>query len=251
MKYLFILLFACLTSNQFSDNELTAQEIIDQTMVASGADKVANSQISFKFRDKKYFAIRKNGLFKLARRQKNTFSDIEEDVITNDGYSRSLNGHEIPVKKTAAKINENAVNSVHYFSVLPYGLNDKAVRKKLLPSTTIKGKEYYKVEVTFSENGGGEDFEDVFIYWIGKKDFLIDYLAYAFHTNGGGKRFRVLKEQCNVNGIRFVDYHNYKPESTSISLNDIDKAFENNQLKKVSEIVLENIEVEILSEVKK
>ena len=110
----------------------------------------------------------------------------------------------------------------------------------------MKGKEYFKVEISFSENGGGEDFEDVFIYWVGKDDFLVDYLAYSYHTNGGGKRFRVLKEQCVKNGIRFVDYHNYKPLSASIKLIDVDKAFEDNQLKKVSEIVLKEIAVKML-----
>ena len=238
MKYLFILLVSFLTSNILSQEVLTAQQIIDKTMMASGANKVANSEITFKFRDKKYSAVRKNGEFKLAR-------------LFNDGYAKYVNGHEFPVLKEKAKSNENAINSVHYFSVLPYGLNDSAVHKKLLPSVEIKGKEYFKIEVTFSEDGGGEDFEDVFIYWIGKKDFLIDYLAYAYHTNGGGKRFRVLKEQCVKNGIRFVDYHNYKPLNTAISLIDIDKAFENNQLEKISEIVLEDIEVEILATLEK
>tara|TARA_R110001592_G_scaffold321985_4_gene600818 strand:- start:5931 stop:6686 length:756 start_codon:yes stop_codon:yes gene_type:complete len=251
MKYLFILLVSFLTSNILSQEVLTAQQIIDKTMMASGANKVANSEITFKFRDKKYSAVRKNGEFKLARLFKNKFSDTEQDQLTNDGYAKYVNGHEFPVLKEKAKSNENAINSVHYFSVLPYGLNDSAVHKKLLPSVEIKGKEYFKIEVTFSEDGGGEDFEDVFIYWIGKKDFLIDYLAYAYHTNGGGKRFRVLKEQCVKNGIRFVDYHNYKPLNTAISLIDIDKAFENNQLEKISEIVLEDIEVEILATLEK
>lgn len=247
MRYLFLLLFTLLFSFKISDKKLTAQQIIDKTMVASGADKVANSQITFKFRDKKYIALRKKGYFNLARVSKTKFSESISDVVSNEGYSKYLNGHEFPeIDKSKAKNAENAVNSVHYFSVLPYGLNDKAVHKKLLPSATVKGKEYYKIEVTFSEDGGGEDFEDVFIYWIGKEDFLIDYLAYAYHTNGGGKRFRVLKEQCSKNGIRFVDYHNYKPLNTSISLIDTDKAFENNQLKKISEIVLEDIEVKIL-----
>ena len=115
-----------------------------------------------------------------------------------------------------------------------------------MPSSTINGKEYYKVEISFSEDGGGEDFEDVFIYWVGKDDFLVDYLAYSYHTNGGGKRFRVLKEQCVKNGIRFVDYHNYKPLSKSIKLIDIDEAFEKKQLKKVSEIVLKDIQVKLI-----
>lgn len=173
--------------------------------------------------------------------------DTIKDILDNKGFKRFVKGQSFYVNDSLASVYSNSVNSVHYFSVLPFGLNDKAVIKKILSSSSIKNKEYYKIEITFSEDGGGEDFEDVFIYWIGKEDFLIDYLAYSYHTNGGGKRFRVLKEQCNKNGIRFVDYHNYKPLLNKMtSLSDLDKAFENNQLEKVSEIILNNIEVKLL-----
>ncbi|ARV05588.1 deoxyribose-phosphate aldolase [Polaribacter sp. SA4-10] len=238
-----ILLFSLLffLSCKPSEAKLTAQQIIDKSILYSGADKVANSEITFKFRDKEYFAYRENGAYKLIRE-----FDSVIDGLTNDGFRRFVNLKEQNLSEKEISSFSNSVNSVHYFSVLPFGLNDEAVIKKLLPSSTIKGKEYYKIEVTFSENGGGEDFEDVFIYWVGKEDFLVDYLAYSYHTNGGGKRFRVLKEQCVKNGIRFVDYHNYKPLSASTKLIDADKAFENNQLKKVSEIVLKDIEVIII-----
>ena len=132
-----------------------------------------------------------------------------------------------------------------YFSVLPFGLNDAAVRKKKLPEVSIKGKEYYKIEITFDENEGGEDFEDVFIYWINKQTFLIDYLAYEYHTNGGGKRFRAVTKENLVNGIRFADYDNYKPKNDTLKLKNIDKAFQDNLLLKVSEINLENIAVKL------
>ncbi len=246
MKYLSITILLLLFSYNTSKAQITAQQIIDKTIVISGADKVANSLITFNFRDKKYLAQRKNGNFRLSRIFKQK-SETIEDIISNNGFQRLFNEHPLKTKKSLANKFANSVNSVHYFSVLPYGLNDKAVRKKRLPSSIVNGKEYYKVEITFSEDGGGEDFEDVFIYWIGKEDFLIDYLAYSYHTNGGGKRFRVLKEQCAKNGIRFVDYHNYKPLSKNISLINLDKAFEKKQLKKVSEIVLKDIEVEILN----
>jgi len=241
MKYLSIFFIAFLISCKPSDPKFTAQQIIDKTILYSGADKVANSEISFKFRDKEYFAYRENGNFKLIRE----FDSII-DGLTNNGFERFINLEKQKLSDVDASKYSNSVNSVHYFSVLPFGLNDKAVHKKQLPSSTIKGKKYYKIEVTFSKNGGGDDFEDVFIYWIGKEDFLVDYLAYSYHTNGGGKRFRVLKEQCIKNGIRFVDFHNYKPLSKEISLIDIDKAFENNELKKVSEIILKEIKVTIL-----
>lgn len=240
MRSILLLFLVFAISCKPSETKLTAQQIIDKTILYSGADKVANSEITFKFRDKAYFAYRENGEYKLIRE----FDSII-DGLTNDGFKRFVHLKEQELSDKEISSYSNSVNSVHYFSVLPFGLNDKAVRKKLLPSSTVKNKEYYKIEITFSEDGGGEDFEDVFIYWIGKEDFLIDYLAYSYHTNEGGKRFRVLKEQCSKNGIRFVDYHNYKPLNKEVNLVDLDKAFEDNQLKKVSEIVLKDIEVKL------
>ncbi|APZ48166.1 deoxyribose-phosphate aldolase [Polaribacter reichenbachii] len=243
MKYFVLFILVIAVSCKPTEKKLTAQEIIDKTILYSGADLVVNSEINFTFRDKEYKAIRNNGKFSLSR----TFDSIT-DKLTNYGFTRTIDGNIAEIDSATINVQSNAVNSVHYFSVLPFGLNDKAVHKKLLASSTIKNKDYYKIEITFSEDGGGEDFEDVFIYWIGKDDFLVDYLAYSYHTNGGGKRFRVLKEQCTKNGVRFVDYHNYKPLAKNIALVDIDKAFENNELKKVSEIVLKDIEVKLIEE---
>ena len=158
-----------------------------------------------------------------------------------------INGHLLKVPDSMAVKCTRFVNSVHYFSVLPYGLNDKAVRKKLLQETSIKETPYYKVQITFTEDGGGEDFEDVFIYWIDKTTFKIDYLAYSFHVDGGGMRFREATNERVVNGIRFVDYNNYKAKNASTKLENLDKAFENNGLNKLSEINLENVSVKILN----
>jgi hypothetical protein len=246
MRYLIGILLLCLMACKTSEKKLTAQEIIDKTIVFSGADKVANSKISFEFRSNSYAAFRENGTFQLFRSyRKDTL--LVEDVLKNNGYQRFINSQAVKVSDSMISRYSNSINSVHYFSVLPFGLNNTAVHKKLLKPTTLKGEEYYKIEITFSKQGGGDDFDDVFIYWIGKEDFLVDYLAYSYHTNSGGKRFRVLKEQCIKNGIRFVDYHNYKPLNKAIPLVDIDQEFENNRLTKVSEIVLKDIEVTLLN----
>ena len=241
MRYLYILSILLIISCQPKKTPLTAQQIIDKTIVASGTEKVANATITYKFRNRNYKAIRNNGKFELRR----SFDSIT-DILNNDGFLRLINGKKVSGNDSIFSNYKNSVNSVHYFSVLPFGLNDKAVRKKLLSSSKINNRAYHKIEITFTESGGGEDYEDVFIYWIAKDNFLIDYLAYSYHTNGGGKRFRVLKEQCNRNGIRFVDYHNYKTINSDIKLTKLDKAFEENQLKKVSEIILEDITVDIL-----
>ena len=246
MRYLIFFYLLFLISCTQVEKALSAEQIIEKAILFSGADKIGNSEVSFKFRDKEFEAIRKNGSFQLFRTFTKDSSFIKE-VLTNNGLQRLIDTKVVQVPDSMVSVYSNAINSVHYFSVLPFGLKDKAVRKKLLKATTLKGKDYYKIEVTFSEDGGGEDFEDVFIYWIGKEDFLIDYLAYSYHTNGGGKRFRVLKEACLKNGVRFVDYLNYKPLNSAVPLIDIDIQYESNQLKKVSEIILEDIKVKFLN----
>lgn len=242
MKYFLLFAVFFFLSCKPSKKELSAQQIIDQSMIAYAVDKVNSSIISFDFRDKNYTATRNKGLFSLVR----NFDSIT-DVLSNKGFQRFIHDKPVEISDSLATVYSNSVNSVHYFSVLPFGLNDKAVHKKQLPSVTIKGKEYYKIEITFSENGGGEDFEDVFIYWIDNESFLIDYMAYSYQTNGGGKRFRTKTNQQIVNGILFANYYNYKPKDINLKLVAIDKAFEENRLEKVSEIVLENISVKLLN----
>jgi hypothetical protein len=221
---------------------LTPQQIIDKSLVASGTDKASLSTIAFDFRKRNYQATRNNGKFSLVRITKND-STTTKDVLSNSGFERYINDEFVIVPDSMAVRYSGSVNSVHYFSVLPFGLNDPAVKKKFLKEATVKGKQYYKIEVRFSEEGGGEDFDDVFIYWIGKEDFLLDYLAYSYRVNGGGMRFREATNKRIVNGIRFVDYNNYKAKNASTKLENLDKAFENSTLNKLSEINLENVTV--------
>lgn len=238
-----ILLFTFLIiSCSKSESEFTAQQIIDKSIKASGADKVSQSKIKFTFRDKAYSANRNDGDFELTR----SFDSIK-DVLTNNGFTRFINGNELVLQDSIANNYKNSVNSVHYFSVLPFGLNDTAVQKEKLPSVEIKGQKYFKIEVRFSEEGGGEDFDDVFIYWINQKTFLIDYLAYEFHTNGGGFRFREVTSEEMIEGIRFVNYANYKPNKKINDVKEIDSLFIEESLTKVSTIDLENIEVELIN----
>lgn len=220
----------------------TAQEIIDKSLEHSKLNELNTASVSFMFRNKTYKADRNNGIFELTRTIK-TDSTTIKDVLFNDGFKRFINDSLVSLSEKDQNRYGNSVNSVHYFSVLPLGLNDQAVYKELLESVTIKGKEYYKIKVTFSEEGGGDDFDDVFLYWFAKDNFQLDYLAYKYHTNGGGVRFRDVKEEKFIDGIRFVDYNNYKPLGKDIDFYTIDKLYNEDKLKKLSEIVLDEINV--------
>ncbi|WOD43130.1 DUF6503 family protein [Hwangdonia lutea] len=223
--------------------ELTAQDIVDKTIEVSGGDKIKSATMAFDFRDKHYKATRNNGLFTLERTFTDSLNTIR-DVLSNNGFERFINNEIVKVADSMIPRYSASVNSVHYFSVLPYGLNDAAVNKKYIEKVNVKGRPYHKIEITFNQEGGGVDFEDVFVYWVNAENYKTEYLAYSYHENHGiGLRFREAYNERFISGIRFVDYKNYKSKDTSVPVSDLDDLFENNKLELLSKIDLKNISV--------
>jgi hypothetical protein len=233
LTVVFLMIVSCITGTK------DPQKLIDKTIEISGGEKYNESVIEFDFRDKHYKATRKGGNYKLER----FFNDSINDVVTNSGFKRFINNEIVKVADSMIPRYTNSINSVHYFTTLPYGLNDPAVNKNFLEKVTIKGNEYYKIEVTFKQDSGGDDFDDVYVYWINTQSNKVDYLAYSFHVNGGGMRFREAYNERYINGLRFVDYNNYKSKNKDVTLFDLDVLFENNKLKLLSKIETENITV--------
>lgn len=251
MKYINIIVVCFLLFNCKSPNteQLSAEAVMDMSIDISGGDKIASSRINFDFRDIKYSANRNVGTFQLKREfidsTSHTVSAIT-DVLSNNGFERYVDDMLVVIPDSTATTYSASVNSVHYFSVLPYGLNDTAVNKTLQEAITIKSNMYHTIKVTFDQDGGGEDFEDVFLYWINQETNKVDYLAYSYNEDHGkGFRFREAFNERYIKGIRFVDYNNYKPEGASVSLSDLPQLFENGQLKLLSKIELENISVDL------
>ncbi len=243
MKFLTILCLALtLLSCAEKEESLTAQGIVDKAIAATCGENCDYAMIDFTFRDRCYVSSRSNGNFKLERITSDSLG-VTHDILSNDGFKRFINDTLITLADSTAAKYANSVNSVHYFARLPYGLNDGAVRKELLGESVIKGEPYYEVGVKFTEEGGGTDFQDEFVYWIHKTRFTVDYLAYSYETDGGGIRFREAYNERVVNGIRFVDYNNFKPESLDVKLTDLDEQFEKGSLKLVSKIETESVGV--------
>ena len=218
-----------------------AQEIVDRAIEASGGERYQNSRIEFTFRDRKYLAYRETGQ-RVLKRITQTDSARIEDVITGAAFDRKVAGVSQQLPDTTRRKLADAVNSVHYFAYLPSGLNDPAVNKTYLGVIEIGGSEYHKVKVTFDQEGGGTDFEDIFVYWFNTQTNLPDYLAYEYHTNGGGMRFREAYNERKVGGIRFVDYRNFKYEG-SLPVTSLDSLYEAGDLELLSLIELEDIQV--------
>lgn len=230
-----------------SKREGKAYTLIDKAISAHGGDRYQRMEVMFGFRGIPFSVRQKGGQFTYTQQRIDSLGDTILYVLDNAGLVKKKNGEptEQWEAKEAAKYGETT-NSVVYFALLPYGLQSPAVVATYLDSLQIKGNPYHKIQVSFQEEGGGEDFEDVFVYWIHAKSYTIDYLAYEYHTSGGGIRFRDAYRVHTINGVRWQDYINYKPISEGIKLQDLDSLFMQGELKELSTIDLEHIQLKIL-----
>jgi hypothetical protein len=218
------------------------QKIIDKAIEASGGEKYLHSTIEFDFRGRHYVAQREGGKYSYERILIDSVKTTH-DFLTNDGFKREINNTLVEVADSMKVKYTSSVNSVVYFALLPYGLNDAAVQKKFMGETSIDSAEYYIIEISFAQEGGGEDHEDVFMYWINKKDFTIGYMAYSYEeTDGVGLRFRKAYNPRNVNGILFLDYVNLKPKDKT-EITALEDLYKKGELEELSKIELINIQV--------
>ena len=231
------------TAVSFKSQVNKAATIVDKTIDQHGGKRYQNHTIEFEFRTKQYKAVKmKDGSFQYDRIFKESDKNVH-DILNNDGFHRRIDNEKVKLEDKKSKAYSNSVNSVIYFALLPHGLNDEATKKEYLGEAIIHDKTYHKIRVTFNEKGGGNDFEDVFIYWIHHHDLTVDYLAYSYHINGGGVRFRAAYNRRKVNKITFQDYINYKSTIPSVRVEQLDSLYLKNELKELSRIELKNVKV--------
>lgn len=220
------------------------QVIIDRAIIAHGGQLFETKNVEFDFRNKHYSVQRSNGSYTYTREYQDDSLGFIKDVLVNSSkFSRYINDTIINITHEWKKRYTGSVNSVLYFIQLPYGLNDDAVVKKYLGEKYFGEIAYDKIKITFKQAGGGEDFEDVFIYWINKSSNTVDYLAYSYKTDGGGTRFRQAINRRNINGIVFQDYINFKADSKDAPIESHDDYFIKGTLKELSRIESENVKV--------
>jgi hypothetical protein len=245
-KTLVFLLISCiLFTISCNDDAPTAAQIVEKSMQAHGVDQMRYAQMDFKFRGIDYSVQRRGGEYVYERSFQQGSSRVV-DQLSNTGFERRINDSIVQLADTVSTRYAAAVNSVIYFAQLPYGLDSDAVNFEHLGMDSIRDQNYHEIKVTFDEQGGGEDHEDEFVYWINSKDHMVDYLAYSYCEEDCGSRFRESVNRRNIQDIVVQDYHNYKSLQAGIELHEMDDLFEMDQLDQVSVIKTEFAEIELL-----
>lgn len=246
MRYIvFVMILVAFSSCNQDEKELSANQIIDKAIKNAGGERYKDAEIDFVFRNISYKSKRNGGKYRLERNFKDSLGNKVNDVLDNEGFQRYVNDSLVEVVDSMKTAYGNSVNSVHYFVQLPFGLNAGAANKKLIGKDSVAGREYYEIKVTFSENGGGTDHEDEYLYWVDTQNFETDYLAYNFQENDGGVRFRKAFNHRIIEGIRFVDYENYRYDDIDIPLESLDSLYEKRQLDLLSIIETKDIRVQL------
>ncbi|RZS97064.1 DUF6503 family protein [Cecembia calidifontis] len=240
LSFLILTIFISSCSQQGVDKE--AQRIVDLAIQAHGGELFQKAVISFDFRERHYSIFKSPQRFEYIREFTDSTGFVR-DVLNNEGFQRTVNGNPVELPEDRIRAFSNSVNSVAYFAFLPYGLNDAAVIKTYVGETELEGNPYHVVKVTFKQEGGGEDYDDEFLYWFHKENHMMDYMAYSYHTDGGGVRFRKAIRKHQVNGLVLLDFENYKPEDKKTPVDQMETLFKEGKLELLSEIILENIKV--------
>ena len=217
------------------------EAIVDSAIAFHGGGLYENVDLSFGFRGKDFRAIRQSGNFEYINLYRDSLGNHRRR-LTNEGFVEDLNNEVLFLSAKDSAARAASVNSVIYFALLPGLLNTPAATKNYLGEETIEGKEYLNVQVTFSEDGGGEDFDDVFLYWFSKEDYGMDYLAYSYLEDEGGTRFRKAYNRRSVNGLVFQDYLNMRGPSPD-SLEHISGMFNSGLLDTLSRIEVDRLAV--------
>jgi hypothetical protein len=230
-----LLSFACQ-----SPKSKKVEEIINTVVVNSGFDSAIFS-VNFDFRDHHYSLKQKPSFYSFSRSIIQNEIEVKDVMTPNQPLKRYLDGVPIKISDSIRGAYSNSLNSVMYFFQLPKPLQDPSVIKVLMSSVEINGYSYWTIKVTFKEEGGGEDYQDEYRYWINQNNYEIDFLAYNYQSDGGGTRFRRAINKRKINGMFFQDYENYKPFQIFEQLDNLPKLFEQGNLELISLIENKNI----------
>lgn len=231
-----VILFIVVSCNNKPSKNDKASIIVEQCIAVHGGNNYQRLDVSFDYRKFRMHLMQHDGDFLYERTTKDSLNNVVNDVLTNNGFVRKVNGKKQDISKEDTEKYKDGLNAIAWFALLPFKLSEPAVNLKYLGEINIGNNAYNKIDVTFDKEAGGKDHQDEFCFWINKGTHTLDYLSYS----NGGPRFRKVIKRQKVDGIIFQDYNNYEILDTTISTSGYDKAYESGNAKLLSKIEQDN-----------
>jgi len=233
---------------QSSGGPPDAGAVIDSARSAHGASVLQRATVEFFFRGDDYRIRQDDGRFHYRRAYTDSLDRPVAEGLTNEGVYRVVEGDTVSLTSAERGEVKTTVNSVSYFALLPEPLDEPAVQPTYSGRDTIDGAPYHCVRVTFRQEGGGDDWQDVFVYWFHAGTYAMDFLAYAYGLGSDdeetGTRFREAYNVRRVNGVRLADYRNYTADTlVPDQMHRYPDLRDQDELKLVSRIEIDSVRV--------
>ncbi len=206
--YRLILLLIVLTISASCKKEPTysALQILQKSSDSAGYSILKNSEITFNIKDFHY---------KINRRGHDVEYIVERTQDTTTylaTYRNGLTEYFVNTEKQPPGTYELFTNTrleglVNSLSI-PHIFLDYGVKAQREEDVTIRQKTYFTLNVSIT-NPDPEKEDDIFILYIDKETFLVDYFADQYQLTGNKKLFRRLYNSRYVNGVRFYDQYVY------------------------------------------
>lgn len=248
-----LLLFsACQPTGSSSPGAPSAQAVVDSAIAAHGGEVLDRAVMTFDFRGDQYRIRQNGGRFHYRRTYTDSLGRAVREGITNDGLYRVVEGDTVELSSSEQSSVRTTVNSVRYFAMLPEPLEDPAVQPTYEGRDTLDGVPYHHIRVTFRKEGGGGDWQDVFMYWFRTDNYAMDYLSYAFglapSDTDTGTRFREAYNVRRINGVRVADYMNYTSDTLATDrMHLYPGLWTQDALELVSRVEIDSVRVQPLS----
>jgi hypothetical protein len=248
---LLVLVVGCQSSQDGTNRSPSAEAVIDSAVAAHGGEVLDRAVVSFTFRGDRYRIRQDEGEFHYRRTYTDSLDRTVRDGLTNEGMYRVVEGDTVSLTDEERSSLHTTVNSVSYFALLPEPLEEPAVQPDYSGRDTIDGTPYHRIRVTFQQEGGGEDWEDIFMYWFRTDTYAMDYLSYAFglapDETDTGTRFREAYNVRRINGVRVADYMNYTSDTLSYNqMAQYPTLWAQDALELVSRVEIDSVEVQPL-----
>lgn len=225
----------------------SADAVIDSARAAHGSSTLNQATVTFGFRGDAYRLRLNDGQFHYRRAFTDSLDRSVTEGLTNEGPYRVIEGDTTNLDADGRAAVDTNVNSVAYFTLLPAPLDDPGVQSSYRGRDTIDGAPYHRVQVTFRQEDGGRDWEDVFLYWFHTDTYAMDYFAYAYGLGSEedtGTRFREAYNHRRRGGVQFADYYNYTADTLAPDqMERYPDLWARDALQEVSRVALDSVQV--------
>lgn len=239
-KYLSIVFLAFLALGCSQKQELSAIDILKKSAENSGYDRFINSKITFDIKDFHYTINRKhNDVVYTVERTKDSINYLA--TYNNGQAAYFINSEQQPAGTYELFTNFRLEGLVNTLSI-PHIFFDYGVKARRVDDVEIRNIQYYSLYVTIT-NPDKEKPDDVFILYINKESFLVDYFADNYQLTNNKNLFRRLYNSRVVEGIRFYDHYVFISRVEDTPLEDLYKNFNIGAVLSTNNFQLENITV--------